>query len=83
MLLLSGGAEPVPLMIGLCVQQSAGSLLDAKNAALALWRAAAAYAAGRSVPKAPSSPVSGPVAEPPPPAPPPRFAPRPSRRSYR
>ena len=35
-LLLSGGAEPVPLMIGLCVQQSAGSLLDAKNAALAL-----------------------------------------------
>ena len=36
LLLLSDGAEPAPLMIGLCVRQSAGSLLDAKNAALAL-----------------------------------------------
>lgn len=36
LLVLSAGEKPVPLMIGLCVQQSAGSLLDAKNAALAL-----------------------------------------------
>ena len=36
LILVSGGEEPAPLLIGLCVQQSAGSLLDAKNAALAL-----------------------------------------------
>lgn len=36
LILVSDGEEPVPLLIGLCVQQSAGSLLDAKNAALAL-----------------------------------------------
>ena len=36
LILVSGGEEPVPLLIGLCAQQSAGSLLDAKNAALAL-----------------------------------------------
>ncbi|MEG0741692.1 MAG: hypothetical protein RR301_05030 [Clostridia bacterium] len=36
-LLISGdGDEPIPLLIGLFVQQSAGSLLDAKNALLAL-----------------------------------------------
>lgn len=52
-LLLSGGAEPVPLMIGLCVQQSAGSLLDAKNAALALCERLARMQRARSVPKAP------------------------------
>ncbi|MCI5957153.1 MAG: hypothetical protein MRZ54_09225 [Clostridiales bacterium] len=36
LIVISGGEEPVPLLIGLCAQQSAGSLLDAKNAALAL-----------------------------------------------
>lgn len=36
LILVSGGEEAAPLLIGLCVQQSAGSLLDAKNAALAL-----------------------------------------------
>lgn len=36
LILLTGSAEPRPLLIGLCVEQSAGSLLDAKNAALAL-----------------------------------------------
>jgi len=34
--LLISGDPPKPLMIGLCSQQSAGSLMDAKNAALAL-----------------------------------------------
>lgn len=76
-LLLSGGAEPVPLMIGLCVQQSAGSLLDAKNAALALCERLARMQRARSVPKAPVQPVSGPVAEPRPPAPPPPVRPAP------
>ena len=76
-LLLSGGAEPVPLMIGLCVQQSAGSLLDAKNAALALCERLARMQQARSVPKGPVQPVSGPVAEPPPPAPPPPVRPAP------
>ncbi|MEG0269734.1 MAG: hypothetical protein RR821_05725, partial [Clostridia bacterium] len=36
LLLVAGGDEPSPQMIGLCVQQSAGSLMDAKNAILAL-----------------------------------------------
>lgn len=36
LILLSGDEAPKPLLIGLCVEQSAGSLLDAKNAALAL-----------------------------------------------
>ncbi|MEG0049910.1 MAG: hypothetical protein RR865_12170, partial [Clostridia bacterium] len=36
LLLVSDGDEPSPQMIGLCVQQSAGSLMDAKNAILAL-----------------------------------------------
>lgn len=36
LILLDGNAEPRPLLIGLCVEQSAGSLLDARNAALAL-----------------------------------------------
>ena len=36
LILLTGDETPKPLLIGLCVQQSAGSLLDAKNAALAL-----------------------------------------------
>ena len=36
LLIVGGGDEPVPLMLGLCVQQSAGSLLDAKNALLGL-----------------------------------------------
>ncbi len=35
-LVVSGDKKPKPLMIGLCAQQSAGSLLDAKNALLAL-----------------------------------------------
>jgi len=35
-MLLSGGEHPKPLLIGLCAQQSAGSLMDAKNAAMAL-----------------------------------------------
>lgn len=52
-LLLSGGAEPAPLMIGLCVQQSAGSLLDAKNAALALCERLARAQQARSTPKMP------------------------------
>ncbi len=34
--LIRGGEKPAPLMIGLCTEQSAGSLMDAKNAALAL-----------------------------------------------
>lgn len=36
LLVLSGGIKPESLLIGLCVEQSAGSILDAKNAALAL-----------------------------------------------
>lgn len=36
LIVLSEGARPAPLLIGLCVPQSAGSLLDAKNAALTL-----------------------------------------------
>lgn len=36
LLLLDGDGEPRPLMIGLCTAQSAGSLLDAKNASLSL-----------------------------------------------
>lgn len=36
LILLSCGASPAPQLIGLCAQQSAGSLMDAKNAALAL-----------------------------------------------
>ena len=36
LILLSDGESPAPLLIGLCVEQSAGSLLDARNAALAL-----------------------------------------------
>lgn len=36
LLISTDGDEPDPLLIGLCVQQSAGSLLDAKNALLAL-----------------------------------------------
>ncbi len=35
-ILISGGENPKPLLIGLCTEQSAGSLMDAKNAALAL-----------------------------------------------
>ncbi|NLO85737.1 MAG: hypothetical protein GX096_09970 [Clostridiales bacterium] len=35
-LIIGDGDEPIPLMIGLCVEQSAGSLLDAKNAVMAL-----------------------------------------------
>lgn len=35
-ILISDGGDPKPLLIGLCAQQSAGSLMDAKNAALAL-----------------------------------------------
>ncbi len=36
-LLIAGGTEePAPMMIGLCASQSSGSLLDAKNALLAL-----------------------------------------------
>lgn len=35
-ILISGGKSPKPLLIGLCTEQSAGSLMDAKNAALAL-----------------------------------------------
>lgn len=36
LLILSDDPEPKPLMLGLCAQQSSGSLLDAKNAMLAL-----------------------------------------------
>lgn len=36
LILLTSGDEPRPLLIGLCVEQSAGSMLDARNAALAL-----------------------------------------------
>ena len=67
LLLLSGGSEPVPLMIGLCVQQSAGSLLDAKNAALALCERL-----GRKAAPVPKSPPPAPETPPPPPPPPPR-----------
>jgi hypothetical protein len=35
-LILSDDSDPKPLMIGLCSQQSAGSLMDAKNAMLAI-----------------------------------------------
>lgn len=36
LLVISDESKPAPLLIGLCAQQSAGSLMDAKNAALAL-----------------------------------------------
>lgn len=36
LLIASGADQPKPMMIGLCSSQSAGSLLDAKNALLAL-----------------------------------------------
>lgn len=35
-ILISAGEHPKPLLIGLCIEQSAGSLMDVKNAALAL-----------------------------------------------
>ena len=35
-ILISAGSEPVPLLIGLCADSGAGTLLDVKNAALAL-----------------------------------------------
>ena len=85
-LLLSGGAKPAPLMIGLCVQQSAGSLLDAKNAALALCERLARAQQAQSVSGTPDQPASdsgaqpsaGPAAEPAPPpvrpAPQPQYA---------
>ena len=86
MLLLSSGANPAPLMIGLCVQQSAGSLLDAKNAALALCERLARAQQAQSVSGTPDRPPSdsgaqpsaGPAAEPAPPpvrpAPQPQYA---------
>ena len=85
-LLLSGGANPAPLMIGLCVRQSAGSLLDAKNAALALCERLARAQQAQSVSGTPDRPPSdsgaqpsaGPAAEPAPPpvrpAPQPQYA---------
>lgn len=36
LIVLSDEPEPFPLLIGVCAEQSAGSLMDAKNAALAL-----------------------------------------------
>lgn len=36
LMLITGGEHPKPLLVGLCAQQSAGSLMDVKNAALAL-----------------------------------------------
>ena len=36
LLVISAGSAPAPLLCGLCAQQSAGSLTDAKNALLAL-----------------------------------------------
>ena len=36
LMLISSGEQPKPLLVGLCVQQSAGSLMDVKNAALSL-----------------------------------------------
>lgn len=35
-ILISGGEPPIPLLIGLCAEQDSGSLMDVKNAALAL-----------------------------------------------
>ena len=63
-LLLSGGANPAPLMIGLCVRQSAGSLLDAKNAALALCERLARAQQAQSATRTSGQPVSGAGSEP-------------------
>lgn len=63
-LLLSGGKNPAPLMIGLCVQQSAGSLLDAKNAALALCERLARAQQAQSATRTPGQPISGAGSEP-------------------
>lgn len=57
-LLIGGSPESRPLLIGLCGQESAGSLLDAKNAALALCeRMNAARRPKPQQEEAPSPPV--------------------------
>lgn len=64
LILLTGGAEPRPLLIGLCVEQSAGSLLDAKNAALALCERMRAKPEPAQPPPEPKpQPVPSPVRE--------------------
>ena len=77
LLLLSGGAEPAPLMIGLCVRQSAGSLLDAKNAALALCERLARSQRARNAAPAKTAPDRMPTPAVPVQAPPVRPAPQP------
>ncbi len=77
LLLLSGGAEPVPLMIGLCVRQSAGSLLDAKNAALALCERLARSQRARNAAPAKTAPDRMPTPAVPDQVPPARPAPQP------
>ena len=56
LILITAGEDPKPLLIGLCAQQSAGSLMDAKNAALALCERL----------NAPASPAARPVQADPP-----------------
>ena len=75
-LLLSGGAEPVPLMIGLCVQQSAGSLLMPKTPR---WPCASGWrhAAGPERSQRLSSRFRAPSQSRPPPALPPPVRPAP------
>jgi hypothetical protein len=64
LLITDGERHPKPLAIGLCTAQSAGSLMDAKNAALALCdRLRERPAAPEPVP-APVQPVQKPKREP-------------------
>ena len=76
-LLLSGGKNPAPLMIGLCVRQSAGSLLDAKNAALALCERLARSQRARNAAPAKTAPDRMPTPAVPDQVPPARPAPQP------
>lgn len=65
LILLSDEASPAPQLIGLCAEQSAGSLMDAKNAALALCDRLRERPAAPEPPPVPVQPVQKPKREPP------------------
>lgn len=62
-ILISGGENPKPLLIGLCTEQSAGSLMDAKNAALALCERLSASRRPAVQPAAAAAPAPAPLPE--------------------
>lgn len=63
LLLITGDDHPRPLMVGLCADQSAGSILDAKNAALDLCAQLGRHN-GKEETVQKAEPVPEPVAEP-------------------